>query len=112
MVAASSMPRLPRRNGCLKHLNTPPPLPKARNAVSDQKCTEVCNEYVSSYATLVPIARKDRTAYGVFKIVTESSNWRIIDRREVQYPCESTFGGYNRSTVLFMPTKAAVCRHP
>jgi hypothetical protein len=106
------MPRLPRRNGCLKHLNTPLLPPKARNAVSDQKCTEVCSEYVSSYATLVPITRRDHMAFGVFKLTTELSEWRIMDRREVQYLCESKFGGYNRSTVLFMPTKAAVCRHP
>jgi hypothetical protein len=47
-------------------------------------------------------------ALDVFKFATELGKWRIMDRREVQYLCESKFGGYNRSTVLFMPTKAAV----
>lgn len=72
MVAASSMPRLPHRNGCLKHLNTPLLPAKARKAVSDQKCTEVCSGCVLRCAMLVLIAQRKRVAFEKFKLATNS----------------------------------------
>ena len=56
----------------MNHLNTPLLVRKARKAVPDRKCIEVCSGRVLGFTMLVLTVRRNRVTFEKFKLTTDS----------------------------------------